>query len=135
MSPSIFSIMSRGVFDDRSQPDPDTTFAALNDETCRELVGTLTDSPMSVSELANETDVPLSTTYKKIDRLRQAELVNELTQVDPGGHHRGRYMVDLDRLVVELTDEGKFQVQVERRLDTPENQLVKMWESVRDQAQ
>lgn len=127
--------MPRAVYSDRSQPKPDTTFAALNDKICRTLVGTLTDSPMSVSELANETEVPLSTTYKKIDRLKQAELVEELTQVDPGGHHHHRYIVNLERLVVELTDKGDFIIHVERRLDTPETQLLEMWESVRGHAQ
>lgn len=115
----------------RDGPDPATTFTALNDRTCRDLVRVLTEEPRTVKELSEAADVPLSTTYKKLDRLEAADLVAERTQLDPSGHHRGHYFVDVDRLVVTLLESGEFDVEVERRLEEPAGQLVDIVETVR----
>ncbi|WP_265109590.1 winged helix-turn-helix domain-containing protein [Halosolutus halophilus] len=111
-------------------PDPERVISALDDDACREIVAAL-DEPMTVSEISDEAEVPLSTAYKKLDRLTAASLVGERTQLRPGGHHRSRYVTRFDRVAVELDADREFQVDIERPLSDPEHQLVDMWSAVR----
>lgn len=111
-------------------PSSETVFAALDDPACRDIVGSL-DEPMTAREVADAASVPLSTTYKKLDRLTDADLVTEETELHPGGHHRSRYVTAFDRLVVGLDEGREFSVHVERDLAEPERRLVGMWSELR----
>ncbi|WP_254768573.1 winged helix-turn-helix domain-containing protein [Salinilacihabitans rarus] len=110
--------------------DLDRVVGVLDDEACRDIVSAL-DEPMTVREIADEADVPLSTTYRKLDRLRKASLVSERTQLRAGGHHRSRYLAHFDRIAVELDGDRDFRVEVERPLSDPEQRLVDVWSEVR----
>ena len=129
------------MFEDRprtdSGPDPETVFAALDDPACREIVVAL-DEPMTAKEVSDRADVPLSTAYKKLDRLESASMLEEHTQIDACGHHRSQYVVAFDRLLVGLSGtEGasnearSFDVVVERTIPEPDDRLAEMWSAVR----
>lgn len=118
----------RGAEADR--PDLDRVVGVLDDEACRDIVSAL-DEPMTVREVADEAGVPLSTTYRKLDRLREASLVSERTQIRAGGHHRAQYVTHFDRIAVELDDDRDFRVEVERSLSGPEQRLVDVWSELR----
>ena len=70
--------------DGTREPDADTqaVFEALADPDCRMIVGTAVD-PMTANELAEACEIPLSTTYRKIDRLTATPLLEERTRLDP----------------------------------------------------
>lgn len=111
-------------------PDPEHVFAALDDPACREIVTTL-DEPMTAKEVSERAGVPLSTAYKKLDRLESAAMLEELTQLDAGGHHRSQYVVAFDRVVVDLDERRAFAVDVEPLTPGPDSRLVEMWSQVR----
>lgn len=111
-------------------PDPETVFDVLDDEACRDIVASL-DGPMTAGQISEAADVPVSTAYKKLDKLESASLLTAETELRAGGHHRSRYLLDFDRLVVLLDDGGRFDVDVERELAEPERQLVGIWSEVR----
>ncbi|MWV64290.1 helix-turn-helix domain-containing protein [Halorubrum sp. JWXQ-INN 858] len=111
-------------------PEPEQVFAALDDPACRDIVSAL-DGPMTAKQVSEAADVPLSTAYKKLDRLESAAMLNELTEIDTGGHHRSRYVVAFERLVVELDDGRSFLVEVEDGGRGPDSQLVELWSQVR----
>lgn len=79
-------------------------FTALGDETCRVVLRTLraTPDPLTVNELSDAADVTLTSTYRKIDRLSRAGLVEVREGVDPDGHRRARYRPVVDRIEVDL---------------------------------
>ncbi|GAB6877920.1 helix-turn-helix domain-containing protein [Halorubrum gandharaense] len=132
------------MFEDRPgtdpAPDPEVVFAALDDPACRDIVVAL-DEPMTAKEVSDRADVPLSTAYKKLDRLESASMLEEHTQIDAGGHHRSQYVVAFDRLLVGLEEEEEeeataderrsFDVVVERSIPEPDDRLVEMWSAVR----
>lgn len=122
--------MTVDVRSGRDGPGLERVVGALDDDACREIVSAL-DEPMSAQEVADSADVPLSTTYRKLDKLTDASLVNEETEVRPDGHHRSRYVVDFERIVVELDEEREFDPDLERPRDTPEGRLANMWSEVR----
>jgi hypothetical protein len=65
------------------------------------------DDPRTVRELSEEASVPLSTTYREVDRLADVDLLEESVALDPdGGHHASRYVRAFETVEVRVTDEG-----------------------------
>lgn len=115
---------------DGEQVEPGTVFDVLDDDACRTIVSCL-DEPMTVREISTEADVPVSTAYKKIEKLQDASLLVERTEVRTGGHHRARYLTNFERIVVELGDRREFLIDIEQELDQPERQLLDIWSEIR----
>ncbi|MFC7196733.1 winged helix-turn-helix transcriptional regulator [Halosimplex aquaticum] len=68
---------------------------------------------MSVAELSERCGVSETTVYRRIEDLQTHDLVAERTEIDEGGHH-GTYEATLDRVTVDVTDDG-FDLTVDRR--------------------
>ncbi len=79
--------------DGTREPDANTqaVFEALADPDCRMIVGAATE-PMTAGELAEACEIPLSTTYRKIDRLAATPLLEERTRLDMEGNHSAEYV-------------------------------------------
>ena len=69
---------------------------------------------MSAPELTELCDASRATVYRRLDDLSERGLVAERTRPDADGHHRTVYRATLDRVVVDLTEEG-FEVTVSTR--------------------
>ena len=113
-----------------ADPQPEAVFDALDDDACRAIVRAL-EEPMTAGEVSEASGVPLSTTYKKLDQLTDAGLLEERTELDPEGHHRSRYFVDFDRLIVALDETREFDVSVDRPSEKPDERLVELWSELR----
>jgi predicted transcriptional regulator len=94
-------------------PPSEHLFGVLTDDACREIIAAL-ERPLTVPEIAEETDHPLSTTYRKLDRLTESGLVKETTGIRSGRHHKARFVADFDRIAIGLDDGRDLQVRVER---------------------
>ena len=94
-------------------PDVETVVGALDDDGCRKIVAVL-EEPKTVDEIAEATGLPLSTTYRKLDRLTDASLVNETVGVRQGSHRKARYIADVERITIDLNDERRFRVRIKR---------------------
>ena len=57
--------------------DTSTLLAALEDEDCRAILEETDPEALSASELSEACDLPLSTTYRKVDKLTEAGLLEE----------------------------------------------------------
>ena len=99
--------------DDADDPGPglSTIVAALDDDGCRRIVSVL-EEPLTVDEIADLADLPLSSTYKKLDRLADAGLVEETVGVQQGRHRKSRYVATFDRIAIGLEDDRTFRVDV-----------------------
>jgi DNA-binding IclR family transcriptional regulator len=103
---------------------------ALDDEAARIIVIELTE-PMTASELSDSCEIPLSTTYRKLDLLTEASLLDERTEIRQDGHHTTRYVVDFEEVTVGLTDDRRFDVTVARPARSADEQLADLWGEVR----
>ena len=121
--------MVRDPFGDDDAPALQDVLDALGDPDCRAIVSAL-DSPMTASELSDATDVPLSTTYRKLDRLTEASLLAERTEVRQDGQHTTRYEVDFEEVRIGLDGNRSFDVGVGRPERSPDEQLAAMWSEV-----
>lgn len=93
---------------DRLALDTDVTAVldALDDESCRQILQLVADQPFTATEISERCDMPLSTTYRKLERLTEASLVTEQTRVRSNGKHASEYERVVDDVFIELGDDG-----------------------------
>lgn len=119
----------------RSEPGPDLqdVLDALDDPGCREIVRHL-ETPMTANEVSEACDIPLSTTYRKLDRLSAASLVEERTEIRVGGHHTTRHELDFEAVRIALDESREFGVAITRPARSADEQLARLWSEVRKEA-
>jgi len=115
---------------DGEEPELSAVLTALDDEDCRAIL-LAADEPRSTQELAERADVPQSTTYRKVDLLCEADLVEERTEIRADGKHTSTYRTDFDAVRVVLDGFERFEVEIERPERTPDTQLADLWREVR----
>lgn len=119
------------MLDHEPEPEIDEVLDALDDETCRRIVEELTE-PMTASEVAEACAVPLSTTYRKLDRLAEASLVTTGTNLRIDGHHTTRYRTDFQSVVVAFQEERRLGIEVARP-EEPTARLETLWAEIRNE--
>lgn len=113
-------------------PEVQDVLDALDDPDCRRIVRQL-DEPRTARELSEECDMALSTTYRKLELLSDASLVDERTKIRPGGHHTTQYALDFDAVRIALDEDREFEVDIGRPARAPEEQLAQLWSAVRQE--
>lgn len=111
-------------------PELQAVLDALDDEDCRTIVQALED-PMTAQEIADVTDIPQSTAYRKLDLLSEATIVDERTEIRRDGHHTTHYLVDFRTVEVSLGDDRTFDLDITRPTRSPDEQLAQLWSEVR----
>ena len=94
-------------------PGLERVVGVLDDAACREIIAVL-EAPKTVSDIADAADLPLSTTYRKLDRLTEAGLVEETVGVRQGRHTKSRYVATFDRIGICLDEERAFRIDVDQ---------------------
>lgn len=93
--------------------DEDEFFSLLDDSYARAILVETREDPRSAEDLSEEIGASESTVYRRIERLRERDLVEGEQRLDPGGHHYEVFAARLERATVELTADG-FVVDVDR---------------------
>lgn len=120
--------MVRPTVSERS-PSVQAVLDALEDPACRTIVETV-DTPMTASEISDACSIPLSTTYRKLDLLTEATLLEEQTEIREDGHHTTRYVLAVESVELSLSEDGEFEVEIVRPAHTAEERLAHMWSEV-----
>lgn len=98
----------------------------LDDEHVRSILAATSTEPLSAGELSDQCGVSVSTIYRRVDRLEDADLVRKKTRPRPDGHHETIYVSTLDRF--ELTvREGEMDWELERRHQDIADELTRLW--------
>lgn len=95
-------------------PDPQAVFSALEDPDCRTVLCVLGEEHRTAKELAADCDIPLSTMYRKLDALTDADLLEKMTRVRQNAKNASQYRRSVDDVVVEFAGEGVFDASVGR---------------------
>ena len=99
------------------EPDVETIGALLEDPTVRTILTQTSQEPMSATTLSDRCDASKPTVYRRLDDLRECGLLVERTKPDPeGGHHRTVYATNLERITIELEDDG-LSLRIDRQTD------------------
>lgn len=107
---------------------PADLFALLDDEYARAILAATDQRPMSAPALAEACDASRPTIYRRIDRLKEYDLLSETVRPDEDGHHRRVYVSRFRGLSVDL-DDGTYRVTLDRRED-PADRFTALWEGL-----
>ena len=110
--------------------DATAMFAILDDEYARAILEATYRRRLSAKAISEECDMSISTVSRRVNRLRDLGLLVEQTHLDPDGHHYSEYEARLDRLTVELGDDG-FAVRVGLHED-PADRFTRIWDTMRN---
>lgn len=110
--------------------DDREVLALLNDEYARAILTETSAEPMSAKTLSERCDASLTTVYRRIDRLKECDLVEEQIQPQPDGNHYKVFVARLDSFAVEFED-GEMHTAVERaEAEDPADRFTEMWEEL-----
>lgn len=124
--------MVRDPLADEDDPDLETVVGALYDDDCRTIMAELGE-PRTASELLERCDIPRSTMYRKLDRLTEATLLYESTEIRADGSHASRYEIDFRDVVVSHDGDGELSVQIERPARRADERLAELWSEVKQE--
>ena len=86
--------------------DIQSTLAALQDDTCRRILVAAEERPMTASEIADSCDLPMSTTYRKVNMLTDAGLLDGRLRLRRDGNHANEYVAHRASINLEMAEEG-----------------------------
>lgn len=93
---------------------------AIDDGDCREILRAVEEEPKAVKEVSEECEIPLSTAYRKVNRLHEAGLVEEKVRLSGSGNHTNVYEENFDGALITLGADGDFEVELVRnRRESP----------------
>lgn len=108
---SISTSLPPSLREDR-QPSIDDAGAlvleVLGDEGCRTILGETGAAPMTANELAELCDLSVSTTYRKLSRLKESGLLEERLRMRRSGKHTREYVRRFDGIRVSVGVENGF---------------------------
>ncbi|ADQ68953.1 IclR family transcriptional regulator [Halogeometricum borinquense DSM 11551] len=110
-------------------PDTQDVLDALDDPDCRTIIEHI-DGAMTANDIADACDVPLSTTYRKLDLLSEASLLEEQVELRTDGRHTTRYILAFDEVRITLTEDNAIELIIEHRDQSPEERLSELWSEV-----
>ncbi|MDY7082276.1 MAG: transcriptional regulator, partial [Halobacteria archaeon] len=79
--------------------------------------------------LSDECDIPLSTLYRKLERLSELSLLVESVEMRTDGKHTTRYESGFEDISIGMNDEREFEIEVSRT-ETADERLAGMWREV-----
>jgi predicted transcriptional regulator len=88
----------------------------LEDEYARSILRHTSEQPLSANDLMDRCDASKATTYRRINRLQEHDLIESYQEYHPDGHHYELYAAKLDELNISL-DDGEFAVSLDRTSD------------------
>lgn len=84
----------------------DAVLTALNDADCQTILGAVEAEPLTAAELSDRCGLATSTTYRKLEMLEAAQLVEERVRLSPTGHHTSEYARLAEDVVVHFDADG-----------------------------
>ncbi len=88
---------------------------ALDDRGCRAILDATSDEVLSANEVSETCDLPLSTTYRKLDLLTDSGLLEERTRIRQSGKHASEFYRAVEDVLVSLGTHGGISLHVIHR--------------------
>lgn len=126
--------MVRDPLREEELPSTEEVLDALADDAAQQFVVALAE-PKTASELSEECDVPLSTTYRKLEKLADASLLEESTEIRRDGQHTTRYAVAFEEVTVSIDEDSERTLSVEfsRPDRSRDERLAELWSELREE--
>nr|WP_049914948.1 helix-turn-helix domain-containing protein [Natrialba taiwanensis] len=124
--------MVQGPSEDDDGSSVSAVLQSLEDSKCRAILTALCE-PKSATKLCKDCDLPSSTTYRKLNRLREAALVKEYTEVRRDGPNATLYERDFTDISISI-DDDEFTVSVERPKEDAEDRMATFWSEMKKES-
>ena len=108
----------RGTREEPAGTDVQVVFDALGDPDCRAILRAIGPSALTASECSESCDLPLSTTYRKLERLSESGLVEEQLRLRRDGKHANQYRRRFGGVHVDVHDDGTMDLDLWPREET-----------------
>lgn len=106
--------------EDRIDGDAQELLDVLHDSDCRAILDKTSADSLSVKELAETCDIPLSTTYRKIDLLTEIGLLEEEgIRLRRSGKHVSEYTTAVENVKITINTSGNTGLTFECRKQSP----------------
>jgi DNA-binding transcriptional ArsR family regulator len=125
--------MVRWSSDEHDGPALSAVLGSLDDNKCRKILKTLHE-PKSANEICDECDLASSTVYRKLELLRESELVREYTEVRRDGPNATLYERHFTNISIEIGDSGEFIISIDRPEEEAEDRLATFWSEMKKES-
>lgn len=102
---------------------------ALDDPECRTILKTLAE-PKTAQELMKHCGLSQTSTYRKLDLLSEAGLVEETTTIREDGHHETQYRRAFEGIMMKLTHDDTFDITLVETTESNAERLARFWSEV-----
>ena len=118
------------IWDPREDKPPDSqqVINPLADSACRSIIEKV-DEPLTAKEVSEKCSLALSTTYRKLDRLTNASLLETQIEIHPDGRHLAQYQLAFTEITIHFDDAQRLTATIARP-STADQQLAAMWAEV-----
>ncbi|MFC7095938.1 winged helix-turn-helix domain-containing protein [Halobaculum marinum] len=110
-----------------AEDDGDGIVDLLGDDYARTILRETYGDTKSVETLSEACDADSSTVYRRIQRLRDADLIEDEQQLDPGGHHYKTYRASVEAVHLELSENG-FEISIDRPEPDAADRFTRLYE-------
>ncbi|MWV38589.1 helix-turn-helix domain-containing protein [Natrialba sp. INN-245] len=92
--------------------DVQAVLAALEDNACRAILEATSNEPLTATELSERCEIPMSTAYRKVEMLTDADLVEERVRINTSGKHATEYRPCFDDVIVSVAESGSVEIEL-----------------------
>ena len=92
--------------------DAGTVLSALDDDGCRRIIEEVASESLTAPEISSRCDIPQSTTYRKVERLADAGLLEESIRIRSSGKHATEYRKSFDDVTVSVPGDGGIELEI-----------------------
>ncbi|WP_049889168.1 winged helix-turn-helix domain-containing protein [Natronolimnohabitans innermongolicus] len=84
--------------------DAQAVLSALDDDACRAILEATTEESLTATEVSEQCNIPMSTAYRKVEMLTEADLVEERVRINTSGKHATEYRKCFEDVRVSIED-------------------------------
>lgn len=106
----------RGPFEAAAEADASEVLDVLTDPLCRRVLG-CARTAVTARDVSARTDLSMSTTYRKLEVLTDAGLLETQTELREDGYHTTRYRATLDEATIRIGEDNELHVTLTRTTD------------------
>jgi DNA-binding transcriptional ArsR family regulator len=105
---------------------------AVHDEGCRKIIRALSE-PMTAEEISCAAEIPLSTTYRKLELLTEASLVAEGVKIRQDRQHVSQYRLAFEEISITLSEDREFDVTLSSPQESSGEQGRSLWSELQSE--
>lgn len=98
----------------------DQLMSALNNKKSRRILSETTHEALSADEISDRCDIPLSTVYRKVERLVDAGILVERVRLSSHPDYTREYLLEIETINVDISGDSGLSLMLSRRSTSAE---------------